>query len=98
MDPFTRDEAADLFQVARESFPEWYPWVLCGLRTGMRLGELLALQGGDFDWRSSTIRLSRNIVRGQLTTPKTISADGSMCRRNCQASCGCGAVINPPSC
>ena len=28
----------------REHFPEWHPWLLCGLRTGMRDGELLVLQ------------------------------------------------------
>ena len=70
MDPFTRGEASHLVAVAREKLPEWHPFVLCGLRTGMRMGELLALEWGDIDWRSSTIRLSRNIVSGALTTPK----------------------------
>jgi integrase len=42
--PFTRDEAAHIVAIARARFPEWYPWVLCALRTGMRAGELLALQ------------------------------------------------------
>jgi integrase len=32
--------------------------------------KLLALEWGDLDWRSSAVRLSRNIVRGALTTPK----------------------------
>jgi integrase len=41
--PFTRDEVAQIVAVARHRFPEWYPWVLCGVRTGMRAGELLAL-------------------------------------------------------
>lgn len=70
MDPFTRAEASHLVAVAREKFPDWHPFVLCGLRTGMRMGELLALEWGDVDWHTSTIRLSRNIVRGALTTPK----------------------------
>lgn len=48
IDPFTRDEAAHIVAVARQRFPEWHPWLLCGLRTGMRAGELLALQWGDF--------------------------------------------------
>jgi integrase len=70
IDPFTREEVAQLLQVARERLPEWYPWLLCGLRTGMRAGELLALQWGDFDWRGSYLQVRRNLVRGQLTTPK----------------------------
>jgi integrase len=68
--PFTREEAGLIIAVARERFPEWYPWVLCGLRTGMRAGELLALQWGDFNWRSGYVYLRRNLVRGELTTPK----------------------------
>ena len=70
IDPFTRDEAADIAQLARAEFPEWYPWLLTGLRTGMRAGELLALKWEDVDWRGSYVVVRRNIVRGQLTTPK----------------------------
>lgn len=68
--PFTREEAAVIVATARERFPEWYPWVLCGMRTGMRAGELLALQWGDFNWLRGYVQLQRNIVRGLLTTPK----------------------------
>jgi integrase len=68
--PFTRDEVATMLAVARTKFPEWYPWLLCGLRTGMRAGELLGLQWGDVNWRSGYVHVQRNIVRGLLTTPK----------------------------
>jgi integrase len=68
--PFTRDEAAVMVATARERLPEWYPWVLCGLRTGMRAGELLALQWGDFNWRHGYVQVQRNIVRGLQTSPK----------------------------
>ncbi len=70
IEPFTRDEVAALLQVARARFPDWYPWLLCGLRTGLRAGELLALQWGDLNWRRSFIEVQRNLVRAQLTTPK----------------------------
>jgi integrase len=70
IDPFTRDEAAHLVDTAREYFAEWYPWVLCALRTGLRAGELLALQWGDIDWRGRFVQVQRNLVRGKLTTPK----------------------------
>ena len=68
--PFTRDEAALIEAIARARFPDWHPWVLCGLRTGMRAGELLALQWGDFNWRRGFVQVQRNLVRGHLTTPK----------------------------
>ena len=54
IDPFTRDEAAHVVATAFEQFPDWHPWVLTGLRTGMRSGELLGLQWGDIDWRART--------------------------------------------
>ena len=69
-DPFTRQEAEHLVAVAAECFPEWHPWVLAGLRTGLRAGELLGLQWGDVDWRGRYLQLSRSIVRGKETTPK----------------------------
>ena len=56
--------------MARDRFPEWYPWLLCGLRTGLRAGELLALQWSDVNWRGGYVQIHRNLVRGQLTTPK----------------------------
>jgi integrase len=69
-DPFTREEAELLAAVAGECFPEWYPWVLTGLRTGLRAGELLGLQWGDIDWRGRFVQVQRSLVRGLLTTPK----------------------------
>ena len=70
IDPLTREEAAELVRVARARFPDWHSWLLCGLRTGLRAGELLALQWGDLNWRDSFLQVRRNLVRGQLTTPK----------------------------
>jgi integrase len=37
----------------------------------MRAGELLELKWGDINWRGRTIHMQRNVVRGQLTTPKS---------------------------
>ena len=69
-DPFTRTEAEHLVAVAAESFPAWHPWLLTGLRTGLRAGELLGLQWDDVDWRGRFLQVTRSIVRGKLTTPK----------------------------
>ncbi len=70
IDPLTKDEAAHLIAIAREHFPQWHAWVLTALRTGMRIGELLALQWGDVDWRGRYVLVRRNLVRGKVTTPK----------------------------
>jgi len=76
IDPFTRDEAAYFVATAAEHFPEWHAWLLTGLRTGLRLGELLALEWRDVDWHGGYIQVQRNLVRGTLTTPKN-----HQCRR-----------------
>jgi integrase len=69
--PLTRGEAAHLVTTARDHFPRWHPWALCALRTGMRHGELLALQWGDIDWQGRFLLVQRNLVRGVLTSPKS---------------------------
>jgi integrase len=74
--PLSRTEAAHLVTVARLHFPRWYPWVLLALRTGLRLGEQMALQWGDIEWHGQFIVVQRNVVRGVLTTPKS-----HQCRR-----------------
>ena len=70
IDPYTREEVTLLLDTAAQHYPEWYPFLLCALRTGLRLGELRALQWGDLDWRSGFLVVSRNYVEGAFTTPK----------------------------
>ena len=74
--PLTRVEASHLVAIARVHFPRWYAWVLLTLRTGLRLGEQMALQWGDIDWHGQFIVVQRNVVREVLTTPKS-----HQCRR-----------------
>jgi integrase len=82
-DPFSTEDADLVLAIAQEHFPRWsgqkparvrtdfwYAFLLCGLRTGMRLGELLGLEWGDIDWRARTITVTRNFTHGNLTTPK----------------------------
>ena len=68
--PLTRDEAHTLVQRAEDLFPESAPFFLCALRTGMRLGELLALQWGDLDFSSRCIHVRRSRVAGKITSTK----------------------------
>jgi integrase len=69
--PLSVADAAHLMAVAERHFGRWYPWVLCALRTGLRLGELLALQWGDLDFNGRSLMVQRNVVRGVLTSPKS---------------------------
>lgn len=39
--------------------------------TGMRLGELLALQWDDINWNAGTIRVRRSLYKGEFVEPKT---------------------------
>jgi integrase len=48
--------------------------ILAGFRTGLRLGELIALQWGDTDFMHKLIRVSRNFAAGRITTPKSRSS------------------------
>jgi integrase len=45
---------------------------LTAAMTGMRQGELLALQWQDVDWPARKIRVRRNYVRGEYGTPKSL--------------------------
>jgi integrase len=68
--PLTREEAYLFLLKAEHVFPEFYPFFLCALRTGMRLGDLLALQWGDLDFTGRFIHVRRNRVGGKLTSTK----------------------------
>jgi len=50
---------------------EHYALFLTAVMTGMRRGELLALQWGDIDWHSNQISVRRSIFRGEFITPKS---------------------------
>jgi len=51
--------------------PVYYTLLLTAVMTGMRRGELLALQWGDIDWNSSEISVRRSVFRGEFIKPKT---------------------------
>jgi integrase len=51
--------------------PEWRPLVLVLLRTGLRIGEALALTWGDVDLKAGTIRVRATRWAGQEYAPKS---------------------------
>jgi integrase len=72
VDPFTIEELHLIEEKCRERFPEYYPFILCMARTGMRIGEATALQWLDIDFAKSYIIVRRNIPHHrQVETTKT---------------------------
>jgi integrase len=67
---FTRSELTRLLAVAERDYPVWYPFVLCLARTGMRLGEVVALRWADVDLESRGILVRRSQRKGRISEPK----------------------------
>jgi integrase len=67
----TREEVSLLLTTTKDKLPRYFPLFLCAVRTGMRMGELLALQWGDIDWQSRFIDVHRNYTHWKITTPKS---------------------------
>jgi len=68
--PYTRDELANLLDSFQTHFPYHYPQALTLARTGMRLGEALALQWDDIDLEGRFITIQRTFSRGKIGLPK----------------------------
>lgn len=69
-DFYTAEETEAWLQACRESEPRWYPFFLTGFRTGLRIGEMFALEWGDLDFRSMKLHVRRAVSAGQITLPK----------------------------
>jgi integrase len=71
LDPLNHEEVKLFMEKCSEFYPEHYPFFLCAFRTGMRMGELLALQWGDVDWNGKFIRVERSYKLGRISPTKT---------------------------
>ncbi|MCB9477218.1 MAG: tyrosine-type recombinase/integrase [Deltaproteobacteria bacterium] len=69
-DFFSRDEVAQFLASCRQHKPEWHDFFATAFLTGMRRGELLALQWKDIDFERGIIKVRRSIWNGLVTTPK----------------------------
>ena len=67
----TEDELKLLLDTVKEHFPQHYPLFLLLARTGMRIGEALALQWGDIDFNGRFITIQRNLSRNKIQNPKS---------------------------
>jgi integrase len=69
--PLTPEEVDLFLDTCQKHYPQHYPFFLCAFRTGMRLGELLALQWGDIDWHGRLILVRRSFKGGKVSGTKT---------------------------
>ena len=68
-DFLSRDESEKLLDAINH--PVWHAMVLVALRTGLRLGELLALEWPDIDMEMRMLTVKHSISRGVIGTPKS---------------------------
>ena len=67
---FTPEDTQAFLAACKEHYPEHFPFFLTAFRTGMRLGELLALQWGDVDWRNHMFIVRRSYKNGRVDATK----------------------------
>ncbi len=68
---FSPDELARLLSVAAQDSPEWHPFMLCLARSGIRLGEAVALEWRDVDFERRVLIIRRTERRGRVSVPKS---------------------------
>ena len=69
--PFTKEQATALLSAAQQHFPQHYALMLCAFRTGMRMGELMALAWEDIDFEGNRIHCRRSYSHGNFSSPKS---------------------------
>jgi integrase len=68
---FNRDQVIAFLAGVEKADPLYSPLFLTLARTGMRIGEALALQWDDIDFAGREVRVSRAFSDGELSTPKS---------------------------
>jgi integrase len=71
MDPLSASELQHLLDTVQKQFPQHYTLFLLLARTGLRIGEALALQWSDIDFNGRFIKVERGISRGKVEPPKS---------------------------
>ncbi|MBW2642505.1 MAG: site-specific integrase [Deltaproteobacteria bacterium] len=66
----TSEELKQLLDTVEKHFSGDYPLFLLLARSGLRIGEALALKWGDIDFNDRSIEVCRNFYRNRITKPK----------------------------
>jgi integrase len=67
----TDEEARHLLGAAKKHLSRFYPFLFAALRTGMRQGELVALEWSAIDWHGKFIEIGRSYRKGIFSTTKS---------------------------
>jgi integrase len=70
-DPLTAHETVLFLETCQKHYPDHYPFFLTLFRTGLRVGEALALRWSDLDWNGRFIQVSRSYRRQEFSGTKT---------------------------
>jgi len=70
VEAFTPEELTRLLEVTERDDSDAYPFILCLARTGLRLGEGIALQWADVDFVQRVLLVRRSARRGRTSIPK----------------------------
>ena len=70
INPLTANELNIFLSSVQKQYKKDYTLVLLLARTGLRIGEALALQWADIDFTKRFIEVRRSLVRGKISTPK----------------------------
>ena len=71
VEPFNMQEMRLFLDTCQEFYPEYCTLFLTAFRTGLRLGEFLALEWGDIDWNSRYLWVRRSYKAGKVGKTKT---------------------------
>ncbi len=67
----TKEQVATLLEITRKESPEYYDFILTAFRTGMRIGELLALAWDSVNFDTKQITVQRSYSHQHWDTPKS---------------------------
>lgn len=70
----TDDEIVEFKRAIRDYSPPKRLALLLDLHTGLRIGELMALEWSDIDFKNKLLNVNKQYYKRKLTTPKTIES------------------------
>lgn len=80
IEPLTKEEMSLFLDTREEHYLEYYPFFQMAARTGLRLGELLAVRWGDIDFNSRYVWVRQSYRRGQFTPPRMERTERLICQ------------------
>jgi integrase len=69
--PLTREEVQQLLTTCEQHYSYLYPVLLCAVRAGLRMGEVIGLKWTDVDFHGRFIEVRHSVVLGEETTTKS---------------------------